>query len=107
MAAAAHLLVPDGVDGAVLALVMGDTGTYAPGYSDRAFRSVRSGMTQEDVRAILGEPLKAESVPELRPAGSVVWAYSASVRKGNFRVRSVVFGPEGRVLSTHAYYWID
>lgn len=79
MALAGHLLVPDGLDGAALAVVMGDTAVYAAGYSDRAFRSVCPGMSEDDVRAILGEPLKKESVPELRPAGSIVWAYSLSI----------------------------
>jgi hypothetical protein len=47
----------DGVDGEALALILPDDTEYAAGYSDRAFRSVREGMTKQMVTDLLGKPL--------------------------------------------------
>ena len=46
--------------------------TYAPGYSGAKFRQIRNGMTKDEVRRTLGEPLYANG-------GGVrwYWAYSA------------------------------
>ena len=45
----------DGLRGLLLA--WDDNTVYAAGYSDRAFRQVRSGMGLDDVRGLLGEPV--------------------------------------------------
>jgi hypothetical protein len=36
---------------------MMDSTEYSPGYSEKAFKEVREGMTEADVRRLLGEPL--------------------------------------------------
>jgi len=41
----------------VLVKALGEHTEYAAGYSDQAFRTTRSGMTEQQVRAILGPPL--------------------------------------------------
>lgn len=50
----------DGFSGFVLTLIGNDT-RYAPGYSEEAFSRIRVGVTESEVRSLLGEPLK-ESV---------------------------------------------
>ena len=45
----------DGLRGLLLA--WDDNTVYAAGYSDRAFRQVRSGMGLDEVRGLLGEPV--------------------------------------------------
>jgi outer membrane protein assembly factor BamE (lipoprotein component of BamABCDE complex) len=48
-----------------------DRTVYAAGYSDARFRSIRIGMTKEEVTRVLGEPLSIEPAP-----GYVVWVYA-------------------------------
>jgi hypothetical protein len=48
-----------------------DRTVYAPGYSEAGFRSIRIGMTREEVTRILGEPLSVEPAP-----GYVFWVYA-------------------------------
>jgi hypothetical protein len=103
----AHALIPDGLDGALFALVWGDTAKYAAGYSDRAFRAVRIGMDANEVRSILGEPLEQADVSDVTPTHSVTWLHSVSPTKGNYRIRSIRFGADARVVEKFAEYWID
>jgi len=54
---------------------------FAPGYSEEAFRSIRAGMTEEEVLALLGEPLYASEWDEsyrqwTEHAPCVCWSYS-------------------------------
>ena len=52
-----HRVLMDGLDGWLLARVYGDDTEYAQGYSDRAFKTIRSGMSESDVVRVLGEPI--------------------------------------------------
>ena len=79
----------DGVQGLVLTAVLGQDTAYASGYSDRAFRSVRVAMTQEQVHSLLGSPL------------TVTWSYRATRPQGcvfvyfkNGRARSWIYGDD-------------
>lgn len=89
----------------LLTLAFGDDGTvYAPGYSESAFRSIRLGMTTEQVKAILGAPL-AEGKDE--NGAPVIWRYSASPRKGNYHYRGVRFDAKGNVVERIAEFYVD
>jgi hypothetical protein len=48
-----------------------DGTVYAPGYSEARFRSIRVGMTREEVTRVLGEPLSIEPA-----SGYVLWVYA-------------------------------
>jgi hypothetical protein len=54
---AIHYRALDGIDGAVLAVLLRADTRYAAGYSDTAFRSIAKGMSEEDVHSRLGRPL--------------------------------------------------
>ena len=76
----------DGVQGIVLTALLHQDTAYAAGYTDRAFRSVRITMTEEQVQSLLGPPL------------GVTWSYRASRPQGcasvhfrNGRTRSWAF----------------
>jgi hypothetical protein len=56
-AASIHSLFLDGIHGALLARVLGHDTKYAAGYTTRGFRTVRAGMTESQVRQLLGPPL--------------------------------------------------
>jgi len=47
----------DGVGGALFSALFRDDTEYASGYSDRTFRRVKHGMSEETVRQLLGSPL--------------------------------------------------
>jgi outer membrane protein assembly factor BamE (lipoprotein component of BamABCDE complex) len=59
---------------------------YAPRYSYLGFRAVKPGMTKDEVRSLLGEPL---GTGRQYLNGDEIWWYSESPSSSNFRVRSV------------------
>jgi outer membrane protein assembly factor BamE (lipoprotein component of BamABCDE complex) len=79
-----------------------DTSTYAPGFTDSGFSKIREGMTAEQVRSLLGEPLSMN----LDPARET-WFYledqpnqqqkEAGVFKLFGSLGRVEFDPQGRV----------
>lgn len=76
----------DGVQGIALTALLHQDTAYAHGYTDRAFRAIRIGMTDEEVRSLLGLPL------------GITWSYRArwpqgcaSIHFTNGRTRSWVF----------------
>lgn len=89
-----------------------DTTEYASGYSDSGFRRLRKGMTEEDVRALLGEPLLRLDIAtqnKLSPGGSAkaeAWRYSRTPNDGSYRKRIVCF-EDGKVDTVLSEYWLD
>ena len=54
---------------------------YAAAFSQAKYRRIRAGMTGDEVRGILGEPLSAEPLPTYGRAPFMEWQYSRD-RKG-------------------------
>jgi hypothetical protein len=93
----------DGWQGVFLPLFSEDSETvYAPGYSYIAFRKVRIGMRDSEVRELIGEPLKVVA----KPAGDV-WVYSDSATSRSYRMREVLFDQRGRVVEVMAEFVFD
>ncbi|MBR4188583.1 MAG: hypothetical protein IKQ55_01315 [Kiritimatiellae bacterium] len=91
-----------------LAAMTEDSTLYAEGYDEKAFRSLRPGMSAGEVEDVLGEPLWRREGGE----GREVWAYSSTrgagcvtCPDGFFWKRWVVFGSDGKVLETESAYW--
>lgn len=86
---------------------------YAPDYSERAFRRVEMGMTQEEVVGLLGHPLWTKgwrsSHPGQTSAGEV-WVYSsdggASWGDWAWLSREVIFR-DGRVVDRVSWTYYD
>jgi len=53
---------------------------YAPGYSEAAFRGIRAGMTTNEVRNILGEPLYEDGI--VSRTNRTLLAYSEDGNRG-------------------------
>ena len=54
---------------------------YAPGYSEAKFRQIRVGMGADEVRKLIGEPLKIVPIPVWGRQGSLTsWEYSIDDR---------------------------
>jgi outer membrane protein assembly factor BamE (lipoprotein component of BamABCDE complex) len=41
-----------------------DHSIYAPGYNEKAFRQLSLGMTESEVRSVLGPPLSIDTIPQ-------------------------------------------
>ena len=77
---------------------------YATGYLERSFQNLRLGQSQEEVLAILGEPLEMHS----NSSGEKFWRYSGRGSKyPNYWIRIVVFGPSGRVVKKFSELYSD
>ena len=78
--------------------VVGLTDTeFAPGYSEKVFRGIDVGTSEEDVLAMLGEPLRTYSWAE---EDGFVWVYCEAASGGRYWERSLRFEPEqGRVVA--------
>src|SRR5262245_14949452 len=86
----------EGVFGAAVGVsgLLEDSTYFSPGYSDRAFLTIKPGMSPEHVRKTLGSPLKNYFVKE---TGETGWLYSWKGRDTSYHVRCVLF--QGGVVS--------
>jgi hypothetical protein len=125
----AHVLLLDGLTGAVLPVFYGDDTIYARGYSDTKFRRITTGMTPAEVVALLGRPLRevreyehragrlaveidedgrvrsgAPPESDLGPPSAAVWSFTKTPNDSSYRVRVVRFrnGLVERII--HEYY---
>lgn len=82
-----HFTAIDGFAGAVFGAILTDETEYARGYSEAAFRSVRPGMTVEEVKTLVG-PLLGES-----------WAWAGDCWSIHLERERVVYGCEARGIT--------
>jgi hypothetical protein len=104
-----HFGTLDGLPG-VLGIVFAREDTvYSAGYSNAAFRRIREGMTRDQVRDILGDPLETRTDPWATRRGEAedCWAFSTSPGYTNYRIRLVCFDKDGRVVWSHSSFWFD
>ena len=104
-----HLSLPDGLGGWFFLSGNSDTTVYAPGYTDSTFRRVRVGMTEAEVRKLLGPPLEVWEVRLLDDTNRVEgigMAWTKSSAKGNYRIRSL-FLTNDVVAKKFKECWID
>ena len=69
-----------------------------PARNDELFARVRTGMTQPEIRDLLGAPNDAMRYPL---SGNTGWGYLYWDAWGFWSEFSVTFGPDGRAVSTH------
>ena len=103
--AAVQIVSADGVVGELLLIVLGEDTSYAPGYSEEAFESIRIGDEELRVRTTLGEPLD-EAVLEMQGQTSKHLDYTLSPSSSNYRQRTIVI-VDGRVLEKVAGAYLD
>lgn len=88
----------------LLPLIYDEHTTYAPGFSEEAFRSLKAGMLEEDVRKALGDPLTRRTISGGR---SVLYYSQQTTSRDNYLVRTVVIDAQGRLLDRHAEFYVD
>lgn len=77
---------------------------YGALYREKAFRMVKRGATEEEIRTALGEPLEKGKLED----GESIWHYTKPGPKTeDFLVRIVVFDAAGQMLRTHAEFYVD
>lgn len=77
---------------------------YAALYREEAFRAVKPGATEEEIRTALGDPLDKTRLED----GRFMWHYTEPGPKTqDFLVRIVEFDAARRVLRTHAEFYVD
>jgi hypothetical protein len=107
--ATTHVATLDGLLGLLGSISLQEDTVYAPGYSDRAFRSVQAGRTRGEVRERLGEPLEVRVDPWATRKGAAqeCWAFSRSPGDTEYRIRLVCFSTDGVVLWKESLFWFD
>ena len=66
--------------------------TFAPGYTRETFDSVSCGMEESEVLRLLGPPLSQGNYDD-----STYLRYSEAKGSGNYEMRLVILGKDGRV----------
>jgi len=90
------------IDG-ILGLLLGNETIYGPSYSEFGWIRVRLGMSEAEVKALLGEPLK--TVDNGR-GKEVVWMYTLYGPSETYHIREISF-TGGYVSKKHAQWWMD
>jgi len=97
-----HLYLLDGIDGWFFSSGFTEDTEYAPGYSDKAFRKLRIGMSTGDVVALLGPPLEKGQFT----ASKETWRWSRSPGDRSYRIRVVIVEAD-RVVQIRSSFYVD
>ena len=71
----ADYYLPDGLGGWIRGRAVHDQTIFAPGYTDKGFRQIKKGMSEERVLAILGQPI--EKSLSYHKQGSIIFKNNA------------------------------
>lgn len=103
----------DGVSGNILAFLMSEDTVWADSYSDDSFRSVRVGITRDEVYVLLGPPLEIRRVlgtfdfdTRRQNPGEVVECWTRTPENSDYRVRQIVFNGN-LVVDKSAEFYVD
>ena len=82
-----------------------DRTEYAPAYSENKFKSVDKGMSKDDVRASLGEPLGREIYTN--GVYREYWRYTKGPPDSSYWSRVITFDQRGIVQDVERKYFVD
>ena len=96
----------DGIIGLLGPILFGDTTIYSDRWNYWRYRSVKRGMTVDEVTQLLGEPLN-KTDNEFWPDGpDFIFHYSRSSCDSHYRERSIGF-KNGRVVKKYSEFYVD
>jgi hypothetical protein len=102
----AKLALVQGIDDTIWDLVFGGGDTvFASGYSDTRFLRIRKGMTLQEVKFILGQPLDVYPV-DYSACCDMGMRWTRSAHDSSYRVRVLLF-KNGVVVEKHAEFYVD
>jgi len=73
---------------------------WAEGYSERKFAKVRLGMSREEVRSIMGDPI-------CKSYNENYWGYTESPSGTHYHQRGFVFSESGQVMEVVNGFYYD
>lgn len=82
-----------------------DTTTFATNYSEQKFLSIKPGMTTEEVKSILGDPLLKHGGTS--PCPAEYWRYTQAPIDRHYWLRVVDFDASGKVIRICREYYVD
>ena len=88
----------------------GEETVYASGFSEFGFRSIKQGMSSNNVYELIGSPLRVVQQNENDKPSEIEWIYSDSSptsKKGNFLIRIVVLDEQGVVKRKETGLYVD
>ncbi|MFT3711454.1 MAG: outer membrane protein assembly factor BamE [Archangium sp.] len=100
---AVHVLSLDGLHGIALSVVFKPDTVFAAGYSPWKFRRVKLGMSRDEVKSLLGEPL---SRADAASSDEEYWYFSTSPSGAKYHIRVVQFA-HGRVTRISSEFYVD
>jgi hypothetical protein len=101
-----HVATLDGLDGLIWSSMFEEDTVYAPGYSDASFRKVANGMSESELKSLLGDPLSLYPAYKNRGQDWTSWCYTKSQNSSHYRIRSVRI-KENIVIGKHAEFYVD
>ena len=104
--ASLHLWMLDGLDGLILSMILEEQTEYAPGYTDRGFRDVKVGMSENKVYALIGDPLDEWTINQGKAVKSKYAAWSNSPMDTHYR-RRIIGLENDRVVEVTSDFWVD
>lgn len=84
-----------------------DSTVYAQGFSWSSFSKVEKGMSAQEVKDFLGEPLFVSRPPAKNPFGNEQWFYTEPGETGNFKTAGVVVNASNHVTEKFSSYYFD
>ena len=99
-----HKTSLDGLDGLFWSLLFEEDTRYAPGYSEAGFYKIKHGMTEAEVKRLLGEPLMVDPPDSRR--NYTYWRYSESPKDTHYRQRFIRF-QNGIVTERISEFYVD
>ena len=90
---------------AIVSTVLREDTEYAGGYSEQVFRTIKPGAAVDEVRRLLGPPLRDVQSPAGAPTDAC-WVYSRSPSHHAFRARGLCFS-NGKVVELHSFWYFD
>ncbi|MBN2383244.1 hypothetical protein JXQ70_10210 [bacterium] len=77
---------------------------YAVGYKEDVFQSLKMGLTQYEVKKLIGEPLTERK----NDKGDIIWHYSEPGKKyDHFYNRVLIFDINGKLIERYSEFYID
>ena len=88
----------------VLPLIYEEHTKYAAGYREEAFWSLTPGMSEQEVRQALGDPLSRRPI---RDGRWVLYYSEQATATDNYWMRNLIMDERGRLLERRAEFYVD
>ena len=93
----------DGILGELFGLILKTDTEYSPNYTDKDFAKIQTGMTENEVKGLIGKPFVAWKYD-----GKIIYEYSRSPGDTNYRMRQIHFSQKTKnVVEVKTEFYAD